>query len=100
MRRAAVTGVLRRNYCGGVTEAKIVCIGCGGTLSSDDDVRQVYRELADAVDSAVTPDPRWAYTHIGHEPAGTAHRITGRGRLTDLELTRLRTRQSPRSPGG
>ena len=77
-----------------MSEGRILCKGCGATLSPHDDVRQVYRELADA-DTVAVPDARWAYTHIGHEPGGTGYRITGRGRLADLERERLRAPQPP-----
>ena len=78
-----------------MAEGRIVCRGCGETLRPDDQVREVYRELADAVEDNEPPDPRWGYTHLGHEPAGTGYRITGRGRLAQLELKRQRMRQSP-----
>lgn len=64
------------------------CQGCGDRLQASDDVRAVYRELADVVDSEKPVMPRWAYTHLGHEPQGTAYRIIGRGRLADLERER------------
>jgi hypothetical protein len=77
-----------------MSEGRILCNSCGETLSPKDDVRQVYRELTDA-DAVAVPDARWAYTHIGHEPGGTGYRITGRGRLAQLEEKRLRAPQSP-----
>lgn len=80
-----------------MAEDRVVCRGCGEALKATDEVREVYRELADPVDAAHDSDPRWGYTHLGHEPAGTGYRITGRGRLAELELKRLRER---RSPGG
>jgi hypothetical protein len=71
-----------------MNDRRIECKTCGGPLNPDDDVRQVYRELADA-EGESAPEDRWAYTHVGHEPAGTAYRITGRGRLAHLEAERL-----------
>jgi tRNA(Ile2) C34 agmatinyltransferase TiaS len=61
------------------------CEGCGERLSPSDEVRAVYRELAD---EAVAAKPRWAYTHLGHEPQGRAYRIIGRGPLAELEAER------------
>ena len=66
-----------------------LCLGCGGRLEPSDDVRAVYRELADATAGEEDATPRWAYTHLGHEPHGRAYRIIGRGRLADLERERL-----------
>ena len=65
-----------------------VCEGCGNRLQPSDEVRAVYRELADAIGGEEVVTPRWAYTHLGHEPQGTAYRIIGRGRLSDLERKR------------
>ena len=64
------------------------CRGCGEPLKSDDEVRAVYREASDPVGGHRTGEPRWGYTHLGHEPAGSGYRITGRGRLVDLERQR------------
>ena len=64
-----------------------LCEGCGERLRPSDEVRAIYRELADSVgDEAATP--RWAYTHLGHEPHGRAYRIIGRGPLAELEAER------------
>ena len=65
-----------------------LCRGCGEHLKPDDEVRAVYRELTDPDGGHRTGDPRWGYTHLGHEPAGSGYRITGRGRLADLERER------------
>ena len=64
------------------------CEGCGDRLYPSDDVRAIYRELADAIGGDAPTKPRWAYTHIGHEPQGRAYRIIGRGTLSDLERER------------
>ena len=66
-----------------------LCEGCGDRLDPSDEVRAVYRELADEIGGPDSVKPRWAYTHLGHEPQGTAYRIIGRGRLSDLERERL-----------
>lgn len=66
----------------------ILCKGCGDRLEPTDEVREVYRELADVVGGEEVVTPRWAYTHLGHEPQGRAYRITGRGILADLERKR------------
>ena len=71
-----------------------LCEGCGGRLESGDEVRAIYRELADVIGGDEVITPRWAYTHLGHEPQGRAYRIIGRGRLADLE----RERQHPEEP--
>jgi hypothetical protein len=71
-----------------------LCEGCGDRLQPSDEVRAVYRELADVIGGEEVVTPRWAYTHLGHEPQGTAYRIIGRGRLSDLE----RARQNQASP--
>ncbi|MGZ9161379.1 MAG: hypothetical protein ACXW4T_09435, partial [Candidatus Limnocylindrales bacterium] len=54
-----------------------------------DEVRALYRELADPIGGEDVVKPRWAYSHLGHEPQGRAYRIIGRGVLSDLELERL-----------
>ena len=64
------------------------CEGCGDRLRPSDEVRAVYRELADVIGGEEAVTPRWAYTHLGHEPQGTAYRIIGRGLLSDLEQER------------
>ena len=66
-----------------------LCRGCGLPLKADDTVRAVYREVADPDGGHPTGEPRWGYTDLGHEPAGSGYRITGRGRLADLEGQRL-----------
>ena len=65
-----------------------LCHGCGDRLDPNDDVRAIYRELADVIGGEEVVTPRWAYTHLGHEPHGRAYRIIGRGRLADLERQR------------
>ena len=65
-----------------------VCEGCGDRLHPTDEVRAVYRELADVTGGDNVVTPRWAYTHLGHEPQGTGYRIIGRGLLSDLERER------------
>ena len=65
-----------------------LCEGCGDRLHPSDEVRAVYRELADVIGGDAGIKPRWAYTHLGHEPHGTAYRIIGRGLLSDLERER------------
>ena len=65
-----------------------LCHGCGDRLDPNDDVRAIYRELADDIGGEEVVTPRWAYTHLGHEPHGRAYRIIGRGRLADLERQR------------
>lgn len=65
-----------------------LCEGCGDRLRPSDEVRAVYRELAPASGEEEAAEPRWAYTHLGHEPPGTAFRIIGRGRLSDVERER------------
>lgn len=64
------------------------CEGCGDRLQPSDEVRALYRELADAIGGDEVPGPRWVYTHLGHEPQTTKYRIIGRGRLSDLERER------------
>ena len=71
-----------------------LCEGCGGRLQPTDEVRAVYRELADVIGDEQEATPRWAYTHLGHEPQGRAYRIIGRGLLADLE----RERKHPAEP--
>lgn len=71
-----------------------LCEGCGDRLRPTDEVRAVYRELADTIGGEEVVTPRWAYTHIGHEPQGRAYRIIGRGFLADLE----RERKHPAEP--
>ena len=66
-----------------------LCRGCGLPLKSDDDVRAVFREISDPEGGHRTGEPRWGYSHLGHEPAGSGYRITGRGRLADLEAQRI-----------
>jgi hypothetical protein len=65
-----------------------LCEGCGDRLQPSDEVRAIYRELADVIGDEEVPKPRWAYTHLGHEPQSTAYRIIGRGLLSDLERER------------
>jgi hypothetical protein len=85
---------------------EIRCRGCGGQLRPLDEVRAVYRELTDPRGGHPSGEPRWGYTHLGHEPGGTAYRITGRGRLLELEEQRQELRRrfsrerrsSPRQP--
>ena len=79
--------------------ATYMCRGCGEPLKSDDDVRAVYRELSDPDGGHRTGEPRWGYAHLGHEPGGSGYRITGRGRLADLEVQRL-SRDQPTSDQG
>jgi hypothetical protein len=79
--------------------ATYMCRGCGEPLKSDDDVRAVYREMSDPEGGHRTGEPRWGYAHLGHEPAGSGYRITGRGRLADLEAQRL-SRGRPTSGQG
>jgi hypothetical protein len=67
---------------------EIRCRGCGGQLAPLEEVRAVYRERSDPDGGYRTGEPRWGYTHLGHEPAGSGYRITGRGRLLDLERQR------------
>lgn len=84
------------------------CRGCGGQLRAQDEVRAVYRELTDPEGGHPSGESRWGYTHLGHEPAGTNYRITGRGRLLDLERERQdldrgrigREREEPRLGDG
>ena len=71
-----------------------LCEGCGDRLEPTDEVRAVYRELADIIGGEEVATPRWAYTHIGHEPLNRLYRITGRGILADLE----RKRRHPAEP--
>ncbi len=58
---------------------EIRCRGCGGLLEPRDEVRAVYRELSDPDGGYRTGEPRWGYTHLGHEPTGsvTASRAAG-----------------------
>ena len=79
-----------------MSSVNYVCQGCGGRLDPSDEVRAVYRELADAIGGDEVVTPRWAYTHLGHEPEGRAYRIIGRGRLADLERERLNPGNPPR----
>jgi hypothetical protein len=65
-----------------------LCEGCGDRLQPSDEVRAIYRELADVIGGDEVVKPRWAYTHLGHEPQGRAYRIIGRGVLSDLERQR------------
>lgn len=65
-----------------------LCEGCGDRLKPSDEVRAIYRELADVIGDVAVGTPRWAYTHLGHEPHGRAYRIIGRGLLADLERVR------------
>ncbi|MBA2757360.1 MAG: hypothetical protein H0U37_07960 [Chloroflexi bacterium] len=65
-----------------------LCEGCGDRLQPSDEVRAVYRELADVIGGEEVATPRWGYTHLGHEPQGRTYRITGRGTLSDLETQR------------
>ena len=60
----------------------------GRRLIPSDEVRAVYRELAEVIGGEEVATPRWGYTHLGHEPQGRAYRITGRGTLSDLETQR------------
>jgi hypothetical protein len=69
-------------------ESTYECEGCGDRLHPSDEVRAIYRELADVAGEQEGVKPRWGYTHLGHEPPGTAYRIIGRGRLADLERER------------
>ena len=73
------------------------CEGCGDRLQPSDEVRAIYRELADVI-GAEDVKPRWAYTHLGHEPQGTAYRIIGRGLLADLERERRDNEASSKPP--
>lgn len=66
-----------------------LCEGCRDRLNPTDEVRVVYRELADVLGGEEVMTPRRAYTHLGHEPQGRAYRIIGRGLLADLERERL-----------
>ncbi|HET9901686.1 MAG TPA: hypothetical protein VFR46_11595, partial [Actinomycetes bacterium] len=94
-RGAEQAGTATVIYCRRMPETRIACRGCGEPLNPNDEVREVYRELADApVGDGEPTDPRWGYTHLGHEPAGTGYRITGRGRLAQLERKRLGERNS------
>jgi hypothetical protein len=65
-----------------------LCEGCGDRLQPSDEVRALYRELADIIGGDEVLRPRWTYTHLGHEPQSTEYRIIGRGRLSDLEQER------------
>ena len=65
-----------------------LCEGCGDRLQPSDEVRAVYRELAEVIGGEEVATPRWGYTHLGHEPQGRAYRITGRGTLSNLETQR------------
>ena len=65
-----------------------LCQGCRDRLQPSDEVRAIYRELADVIGGDEVVKPRWAYTHLGHEPQGRAYRIIGRGVLSDLERQR------------
>jgi hypothetical protein len=70
-----------------------LCEGCGDRLQPSDEVRAIYRELADVIGGEEIVKPRWAYTHLGHEPQGRAYRIIGRGVLSDLERERQNRRE-------
>lgn len=70
-----------------------LCEGCGDRLQPSDEVRAIYRELADVIGEEDVVKPRWAYTHLGHEPQGRAYRIIGRGLLADLERERQNRRE-------
>ena len=59
-----------------------LCEGCRDRLQPSDEVRAIYRELADVIGGEEVVKPRWAYTHLGHEPQGRAYRIIGRGVLS------------------
>ena len=72
-----------------------LCHGCKARLLPSDEVRAIYRELADVIGGEEVVTPRWAYTHLGHEPQGRAYRIIGRGLLSDLERER-RDRPDPK----
>ncbi len=65
-----------------------LCKGCGDRLEPTDEVRALYRELADVIGGQEVVEPRWAYAHVGHEPQNRQYRITGRGILADLERER------------
>ncbi|MDP9483760.1 MAG: hypothetical protein M3P84_11135, partial [Chloroflexota bacterium] len=56
-----------------------LCEGCRERLRPSDEVRALYRELADPTGGEEIVTPRWAYSHLGHEPQGRAYRIIGRG---------------------
>jgi hypothetical protein len=71
-----------------------LCEGCGDRLQPTDDVRAVFRELADVIGGEEVVTPRWGYTHLGHEPQGRAYRIIGRGLLADLERERKHPAES------
>ncbi len=86
-------------YPARMSSAIYLCLGCGGRLDPSDEVRAVYRELADAIGGEEAVTPRWAYTHLGHEPEGRAYRIIGRGRLADLERERLHLQAPPDGAG-
>ena len=70
-----------------------LCECCGDRLQPSDEVRAIYRQLADVIGVEEVVTPRWAYTHLGHEPQGRAYRITGRGLLADLERERQNRRE-------
>ena len=53
---------------------------------SGDNVRAVYREMSDPSGWPLYRSAAVGVYHLGHEPAGTRYRITGRGRLADLEV--------------
>lgn len=75
------------DYSHVMADVVYLCEGCGGRLQPSDEVRAIYRELADVI-GAENVKPRWAYTHLGHEPQGRAYRIIGRGLLSELERQR------------
>ena len=65
-----------------------LCAGCGDRLEPTDEVRELYRELADDIGGEDVVTPPRAYAHIGHEPQNRLYRITGRGILAVLERQR------------
>ena len=65
-----------------------LCEGCGDRLQPSDEVRAIFREREDDIGGDEVPRPRWAYTHLGHEPQTMEYRIIGRGLLSDLERER------------
>ena len=67
--------------------ATYLCRGCGEPLKSDDDVRAVYRELSDPEGGHRTGEPRWGYTHLGHEPVGSGYRVRVAGAWPTLKYS-------------
>ncbi len=67
-----------------------LCEGCRDRLQPTDEVRALYRELADVIGGEEVVRPRWAYSHLGHEPQDRRYRIIDRGILADLERKRQR----------